>query len=76
MDLDGGFLTVHNAHYLSFKNPQVAKLGAIKSLNDVTLVPERQTAIGPTGDVVAPLTSVMYFQPLRDTSPVVKAIGK
>lgn len=69
-------LTVRNAYYLTFKNQKAAKLGEIKSINDVTLVPEQSIAIGPSGDVVAPLTSVMYFQPLTDGSPVAKAISK
>jgi hypothetical protein len=68
-------LTVSNAYYLSYKNPKAARIGQIKSLSDVTLVQESQTAIGPTGDVIAPLTSVMYFQPLTDASPVLKAMA-
>ena len=77
-----GFLTLDNqtarlsdAHFLRFRDPGAADTREITSLDQVELIPEAEAAAGSTGEMVIPLTSILYMQPLAADSPVISALS-
>lgn len=67
-------VTLSGAHFLRFKDAEADDAREITSLDQVELIPEAQAAAGSTGDMVIPMGSVLYFQPLAADSPVVAAL--
>ena len=72
--IEGEAVTLSGAHFLRFKDAAADDTREITSLDQVELIPESQAAAGSTGEMVIPMGSVLYFQPLAADSPVVAAL--
>ena len=72
--IEGEAVTLSGAHFLRFKDAEADDAREITSLDQVELIPESQAAAGSTGEMVIPMGSVLYFQPLAADSPVVAAL--
>lgn len=72
----GETASIENAYYLRYRDQSAANAGQIKSLDELALVPQSSTEIGPSGAMRIQISSVLYIQPLAKDSPVTVAIGK
>ena len=73
--VEDGAVAISPAYILSLKDQETEDVGAIESLDDLSLLPASSEALGTANELVIPLDKVLYMQTLASDSPVVEALA-